>query len=298
VGESSTTKARIQLPTWWGNQKDLARLVTLVKSLHSSASAEALEKLTASRAKTRELNEARVESLAAAIATNISKNGGDPGRFADPTTLMEEARILGSLEEDGHYTAERAVKELDLEMAVSLKTWDERRTGSPDVLIEDLDEREVKRIELSFGQQYSGGTFLRLELGKYGSQAELGGPVHWVSSAAGQLKVELKRQSSWLGRLVGSGWGHTLIAVPTAVVIALLLLPYVKSTWDLVAIVLVLNVLVSFVAAAVLQKFIPRFELMKDGKPKIKTWLGWVAGLLGTVIIGLGTNALSKMMGL
>lgn len=297
MGESSITKARIQLPTWWGNQRDLARVIALGKALHSSASAEARERLTASRARTRELNDARVESLAAAIATNISNNGGDPGRFADPKTLLEEARILGSLAEDGHYTAERAVKELDLEMTVSLKTWDERRTGSPDVLIEDLDEREVKRIELSFGQQYSDGTFLRLELGKHGSHAEIGGPVDWVSSAAGQLKVELKRQSSRLGHLF-EGWAQTLFSVVSGLLIMLVLTPYIKGVMELVLLAVSCNLLIVVATTFLLQKVVPRFELRKEGKPKVKLWIGWVAGLLGTVIVGLGTNALSKVMGI
>lgn len=296
MAETSTTKASMHLPAWWGNQRDLARLLTLVKNLHASASADAQAKLKASRAKSREFNEERLESLAAAIATNISKNGGDPGRFADPKTLREEARILGMLEEDADSSAERAVKELDLEMTVNLRAWNERRAGDPDALLEVLDEGEVKSIELSFGQQYSNGTFLRLELGKDGSRAELGGPVDWVSSAAGRLQVELKRQSSWLGYLLGV-WGQTLLYVLTVVLLGLLVAPYFKSTLELMVSVVGCSIFISVAATFLVQKLIPRFELRKDGKPKVKLWVGSVAGLLGTVIIGLGTNALSKLIG-
>ncbi|WP_454813013.1 hypothetical protein [Paenarthrobacter nitroguajacolicus] len=232
-----------------------------------------------------------------AIATNISKNGGELGRFDDPKALREEVRFLEMMEEDADHKAERAVKELELEMTVDLKAWDERRTGAPEALIENLDEREIKRIELSFGQQYSGGTFLRLELGKHGSHAELGGPVDWVSSAAGQLKVELKRQSSWLGHLF-QGWAQTLFSLISGSVIVLMLAPYFKSATDLVLITLCLNVPMILAVTFFLPKVVPRFELRKDGKPKVKVWIGSVAGLLVTVIIGLGTNALSKLIGI
>lgn len=295
--QSSTTKASMHLPAWWGNQRDLARLLTLVKTLHASASSDALAKQRDSRAKTREINEERLESLAASIATNISKNGGDPGRFADPKTLREEVRILGMLEEDADYGAERAVKELNLEMTVNLRAWNERRTGDPAALLEDLDEGEVKSIELSFGRQYSNGTFLRLELGKDGSQAELGGPVDWVSSAAGQLKVELKRQSSWLGHLLGI-WGQSLLYLLTVLLLGLLVGPYFKSPLELMISIIGCGILVSVAFAFLAQKLIPRFELRKDGKPKVKVWVGSLAGLLLTVLIGLGTNALSKLIGI
>ncbi|MGO4431763.1 hypothetical protein AB4Y88_00250 [Paenarthrobacter sp. RAF9] len=237
-----------------------------------------------------------MESLAAAIATNISKNGGDPGRFADPKTLREEARILGRLEEDADYSAERAVKDFDLEMTANLRAWNERRTGDPEALLEDLDEGEVKSIELSFGKQYSNGTFLRLELGKDGSQAELGGPVDWVSSAAGQLKVELKRQSSWLGHLLGL-WGQMLVYLLTVLLLGLLIAPYFKSILELMVALVGCGIFVSVALTLLVQKLIPRFELRKDGKPKVKVWVGWLAGLLGTVVIGVVTNALSKLIG-
>lgn len=296
MAETSTTKASMHLPVWWGNQRDLARLLSLVRTLHASASADVRAELKASRAKTREINEERLESLAAAIATNISKNGGDPGRFADPKTLREEARILGRLEEDADYSAERAVKDFDLEMTANLRAWNERRTGDPEALLEDLDEGEVKSIELSFGKQYSNGTFLRLELGKDGSQAELGGPVDWVSSAAGQLKVELKRQSSWLGHLLGL-WGQMLVYLLTVLLLGLLIAPYFKSILELMVALVGCGIFVSVALTLLVQKLIPRFELRKDGKPKVKVWVGWLAGLLGTVVIGVVTNALSKLIG-
>lgn len=297
MAQSSTTKARIQLPTWWGNRQDLARLISLVQALHSSASAEVESRLRASKERARAINAERVESLAVAIASNISKNGGKLGRFDDPKALRDEVRFLEMMEEDGDYKAARAVKELELEMTVYLKAWDERRTGAPEALIENLDEREIKRIELSFGQQYSGGTFLRLELGKDGSHAELGGPVDWVSSAAGQLTVELKRQSSWLGHLF-QGWAQTLLSVVCGLLIVLMVAPYFKSATDLVLITLGLNAPIILAITFLLQKVVPRFELRKEGKPKVKVWIGWVAGLLVTVLIGLGTNALSKLMGI
>lgn len=294
MAQLSVTKARIDLPTWWGNRQDLARLIALVQTLHGSASADLQSEAKASRLKAREDAEERVESLARAIASNISKNGGDPGRFADPKTLREEVRIMGMLEET-NYKIIQASEKLKLEMAVSLKIWNERRTGEPEILLADLDEQEVKSIELSFGNSYSGGASLSLELGKDGAQAALSGPVDWVSSATGQLAVELKRQSSWLGHM-SHPLGQAAVSAIFSALILWIVAPNVNpSGW---VALMVAFVCFGFLMSAFLTKLVPRFELLRDGKPKVKGKIRWAAGILGTVIVGLGVNGLSKLIGL
>lgn len=295
--QTSTTKAEIKYPVWWGGQRELARLVALVRTLQESASSEARVALTKSQDDAREANDKRLKSLAQAIAANIERNGGDPGPFAEPRRLLEEVKVLRMLGDEVDYSRVRDVEALDLKMTVTHKSWNEKRTGSPELLTEELEVDEVVSIEMTFGQQFTADTFLRLELGKNGSRAELGGDVAWVSSAAGQLDLELRKQNSRLGKIF-NGWAPSVIGGVPAVALAVLLLPSLKQQSDLPWLIAVLFLFFAFSAGLAIQKFVPRFELVRDSKPRVKAWLGAGMGVLGALVVGVVTNAVSKLVGL
>lgn len=295
--QTSTTKAELKYPVWWGSQRDLVRLVALVRTLQESASADARTALAQSREKARRANDERLVSLAQTIAMSIAKNGGDPGPFAEPHRLVEEVKVLRMLGENVDYSKTREVEALELKMIVTHKSWNEKRTGIPEVLAEEIDADEVVSVEITFGHQYSADTFLRLELGKSGSRAELGGDVAWVSSAAGQLDLELRKQSSRLGKLY-DGWAHAIIGIVPAVAVALVFLPSLKEQSDLPWLIAALFLLFTFSAGMAIHKFVPRFELVRDTKPRVKVWIGTAMGVLGALVIGVATNAVSKLIGL
>ncbi|MFW0776035.1 hypothetical protein ACLRGI_23070 [Paenarthrobacter nitroguajacolicus] len=228
---------------------------------------------------------------------SIAKNGGDPGPFAEPHRLVEEVKVLRMLGENVDYSKTREVEALELKMIVTHKSWNEKRTGIPEVLAEEIDADEVVSVEITFGHQYSADTFLRLELGKSGSRAELGGDVAWVSSAAGQLDLELRKQSSRLGKLY-DGWAHAIIGIVPAVAVALVFLPSLKEQSDLPWLIAALFLLFTFSAGMAIHKFVPRFELVRDTKPRVKVWIGTAMGVLGALVIGVATNAVSKLIGL
>jgi hypothetical protein len=297
VTETSTTKAELHFSVWWGNQRDLARLMALAKVLQASASADARQRLSQSQEAANVADEERLLSLAGAIASAITASGGDPGRFGEPPGLLDEVNMLRAMQANPDHFAASEVKALELKMSVSHKSWNEVRTGSPDDLLEELDEREIVRIEIEFGRQYSSGSYLRIALGKDGSRAELGGNVGWVSSAAGQLEVELKKQSSRLGILFNV-WAQVVVGTSSALLLSYLLFGNLADKSILTVIMPVTGIVCTTVATLAIQRFVPQFELVREAKPRVRIWVGAVMGLLGAVGVGLITNVISKVVGL
>jgi hypothetical protein len=77
-----------------------------------------------------------------------------------------------------------------------------------------------------------------------------------------------------------------------------MVLPSLKEQSDLPWLIVALFLLFSFSAGTAIHKFVPRFELVRDNKPRVKAWIGTATGVLGALVIGVATNAVSKLVGL
>lgn len=200
--ETSTTRADFGSSVWWGTEADVRKLVELVEELQTSASEPVRQRLIEAQRVADKENDERLLRMADAIATGISKRGGDPGSFAEPKFLLDEVEGHRRMAFDSDALEAMAVRDLAVKMTVRHRSWNEERTGPPEVLLQKLDDRETVMIKLEFGKSWDEGSpYLAVDLGSRGCNVQLRGPLSWVSSAAGQLKVALEKRGSRLGFL-------------------------------------------------------------------------------------------------
>lgn len=292
--ETSTTTADFGSPVWHGTETDIKRLVELVEILQAEASEKVRRRLSEAQQRADEENDERVLLMADAIATGISSRGGDPGSFAEPKFLLKEVENYRRMAIDSSSSEARAVRDLDLKMTVRHKSWNEERTGRPDVLLEKLDDRETVMIKLEFGSSWERSShYLAVDLGGSGCRVQLRGSLPWVSSAMGQLKVELGKQGSRLGFLYNS---YLLAAIGFIAGISLcaILLQNLADPLDFVWVAVAGGVAGGMALPSLFERWFPRFEITRSSKQRTRALIG--VGV--TIVLGILVNLISKSIGI
>lgn len=292
--ETSTTTADFGSAVWWGTEADVKRLVELAEDLQIDASEKVRRHLSEAQKKADEENDERVLLMADAIATGISKRGGDPGSFAEPKFLLKEVENYRRMAIDSSSSEDRAVRDLDLQMTVRTRSWNEERTGRPEVLLQNLDDRETVMIKLEFGSSWERSShYLAVDLGARGCHVQLRGPLPWVSSASGRLKVELGKQGSRLGFLYNS---YLLAAIGFIAGIALcaILLQNLSNPLDVVWVAVAGGVAGGMALPPAVERWFPRFDIARSSKQRSRALVG--VGV--TIALGILVNLISKFIGI
>lgn len=290
--EQSITSDRFKSRIWWGTKDDLKKLTELITDLQRSASEEARHQLDDARNKAEHEDDERLLRLADAIATGISKRGGDASFFADPSQLLDEARMLRLTRAE---TADKSrnVRDLELKVTVRHKSWNEERTGSPETVLKNLDPSETVMVRFEFGKSWdSPMPYLLVSIGGNGCEVELRGPRNWVSAASGQLKVELAKCGNKLEPLYNAyflaGLGFVL-----GVALTVMLISGLTSPERVIWVVPVAGVIGGMATPPLVERLLPPFEIT-DSSRRLRRFFTFV---IGTVGLGILVNMISRSLG-
>ena len=260
MAEVSTATADVSKVVWWGTRDDLKRLIGLIQDIHDQVRENDRRNLAEAEVEARKSADDQVVRVATQIATLIRASGGDAAPFAAPEELAKAASYLHEVSVPYEISSPMDSK---FQMTVKSKTWNTTKTGDPVLLIESMDESEVVSIDLGFRSISHKSLDLKVRIDKTGSTVFLSGPQAQVASAAGQLEVELKRQSSKLGVIHKFQFQLASSAVAMVTLSIVLFSGSRNATsGNIVAvssfIFLVLYLLISLISAC-----FPRFELLK-----------------------------------
>jgi hypothetical protein len=294
VIETSTTRADFGSSVWWGTEADVRKLVELVEELQTSASEQARQRLIEAQRVADKENDERLLRMADAIATGISKRGGDAGSFAEPKSLLDEVEGHRRTAFDSDAFEARAVRDLAVKMTVRHRSWNEERTGPPEILLQKLDDRETVMIKLEFGKSWDEDSpYLAVDLGSRGCNVQLRGPLSWVSSAAGQLKVELEKRGSKLGFLYNS-YLIGAIGFIGGLAICAIFLQNFPNYLDFAWIAVAGAVAGGMALPSAFERWFPRFEIVESSKHRARA----IIGVGTTIALGVLVNLISKSMGI